>query len=203
MMGGGRKEGKKERMGSRSIYNVTPSTNKLFSQPVSSPFRSQKIQKIFEALVSGRKLARELAELINVPSKEILPRLKRYVMKGWIEIQKINNLNVYSLTEKARKILKLQGSFEKIKEKAERILGRNLEEDEIEILRFFFKEQGYIENSPNETIAEQIYHSVGRKISLTRVQEILTEFTLKKILFAFRLKNGIILKVRLNRNLLL
>ncbi len=81
-------------------------------------------------------------------------------------------------------------------------MGRKLEEDELEILKFFFKEQKYVENSLNETIAEQVWHSLGRKISLTRVQEILTEFTLKGILFAFRLKNGVILKVRLNKNLL-
>jgi len=43
---------------------------------------------------------------------------------------------------------------------------------------------------------------LGRKISLTRVQEILTEFTLRGVLFAFRLKNGVILKVRLNRDIL-
>ena len=137
-----------------------------------------------------------------MPSKEILPRLKRYIQRGWVEVQKINNINVYSLSETARKILN-QGfhSFDKIKEKAERILGRKLEEDEIEILLFFFKEQGYIENSPNETIAEQVYHSL-RKISLARVQEILTEFTKARILFAYRLRSGVILKVRLNKNLL-
>jgi len=177
--------------------------NKLFAQPP-SPFRSQKIQKIFEVLYSkGGKLARELAELINVPSKQIYPRVKRYIEKGWIYVEKINNMNIYSLSETAKKILKMQNSdsFDKIKEKAERILGRKLEEDEIEILLFFFKEQGYIENSPNETIAEQVYHSL-RKISLARVQEILTEFTKARILFAYRLRSGVILKVRLNKNLL-
>jgi len=185
-----------------SSNNVSSSTNKLFAQ---SPFRSEKIQKIFFVLLKSNrgKLARELAELIGVPSKQILPRLKRYIIKGWVQVQKVNNMNIYNLTETARKILRIQGgSFEKIKEKAERILGRKLEEDEEMILMFFFKEQGYIENSPNETIAEQVYHSLGRKISLGRVQEILTEFTLKKILFAYRLRSGQILKVRLNKNLL-
>ncbi len=179
----------------------TKPNNKLFAQP---PFRSEKIAKIFEAL-SLRKamLAKELASIINVPSKQVYPRLKRYVLKGWVEVKKINNINVYSLTENARKILKLQDSFGKVREKVEKILGRKLEEDELEILRFFFNEEGYVENSPNETIAEQIYHILGRKVSLTRIQEILTELTLKKVLFAFRLKNGVILKVRLNKNLLL
>jgi hypothetical protein len=148
-------------------------------------------------------LARELAEVIGVPSKQILPRLKRYILKGWVVTQKVNNINIYSLSETAKKILRLQGSnFERVKEKAEKLLGRKLEEDELEILKFFFKMQGYMENSQNETIAEQVWFSLGRKISLTRVQEILTEFTLKGILFAFRLKNGVILKVRLNKNLL-
>ena len=72
----------------------------------------------------------------------------------------------------------------------------------MEILRFFFKRQGYVENSPSESIAEQVWHSLWRKISLTRIQEVLTEFTLRGILFAFRLKNGLILKVRLNRDVL-
>jgi len=177
--------------------------NKLFGKP----FRSEKIGKIFQALLSGGKLSRDLAKVINTDSKQIFPRLKRYILKGWIQVQKINNMNIYSLTEVARKILKMQNSnsdsFDKIKEKAERILGRKLEEDEIEILLFFFKEQGYIENSPNETIAEQVYHSLSlRKISLARVQEILTEFTKARILFAYRLRSGVILKVRLNKNLL-
>jgi len=187
-----------------TMNKATKPNNKLFGEPPFPPFRSKKIERIFEALLYSKagKLARELAEIISVPSKEILPRLKRYIQRGWVEVQKINNINVYSLSETARKILN-QGfhSFDKIKEKAERILGRKLEEDEIEILLFFFKEQGYIENSPNETIAEQVYHSL-RKISLARVQEILTEFTKARILFAYRLRSGVILKVRLNKNLL-
>lgn len=175
--------------------------NKLFGQ---APFRSEKVARIFELLSFGKPmLARELAEVIGVPSKQILPRLKRYILKGWVVTQKVNNINIYSLSETAKKILRLQGSnFERVKEKAEKLLGRKLEEDELEILKFFFKMQGYMENSQNETIAEQVWFSLGRKISLTRVQEILTEFTLKGILFAFRLKNGVILKVRLNKNLL-
>jgi DNA-binding MarR family transcriptional regulator len=175
--------------------------NKLFGQ---APFRSEKVARIFELLSFGKPmLARELAEVIGVPSKQILPRLKRYILKGWVVTQKVNNINIYSLSETAKKILRLQGSnFERVKEKAEKLLGRKLEEDELEILKFFFKMQGYVENSQNETIAEQVWFSLGRKISLTRVQEILTEFTLKGILFAFRLKNGVILKVRLNKNLL-
>jgi len=187
-------------LGSSSSISFSTFNYKPFGQPP-FPFRSEKIKTMIEALSKGGKLARELAELINVPSKQVLPRLKRYILKGWIEVQKINNINVYYLSDAVRKILKIQGSFDKIKEKAERILGRKLEEDEIEILRFFFKEQGYIENSPNETIAEQVYHSIG-KISLTRVQEILTDFTKARILFAYRLRSGVILKVRLNKNLL-
>jgi len=174
------------------------------NKPFGLPFRSEKVAKIFEALsLEKAMLARELAEIIGVQSKQILPRLKRYIQRGWVEVQKVNNMNVYSLTETARKILKLQGSFEKVRERAEKILGRELEDDELEILRFFFEKQGYVENSPSEMITEQVYYYLGRKISLARVQEILTEFTLKGILFAFRLKSGAILKVRLNKNLLL
>ncbi len=184
----------------RSINESSSDVNKFFCQP---PFRSEKIAKIFEAL-SLRKavLAKELASIINVPSKQVYPRLKRYVLKGWIQVQKINNLNVYSLSETLRKILNLQGSFDKVKEKAEKILGRKLDFDEIEILKFFYELNGYIERSENESIAEQVYHALKKKITLSKVTEILTEFTKVKILFAYRLRNGVILKVRLNKNLL-
>jgi len=175
----------------------TKPNNKLFGEP---PFRSKKIEKIFEELSKGGKLARELARLIYTSSKEIYPRLKRYIQKGWVQVQRVNNLNVYSLTENARKILKLQGSFEKVREKAEKILGRRLDSDETEILRFFFELNGYIERNENESIAEQVYYAL--KIPLSKITEILTELTSKKILFAYRLRNGVILKVRLNKNLL-
>ena len=90
--------------------------NKLFGL---APFRSEKVAKIFELLSFGKPmLARELAEVIGVPSKQILPRLKRYILKGWVVTQKVNNINIYSLTETAKKILRLQGSnFERVKEK--------------------------------------------------------------------------------------
>jgi len=181
----------------------TNKANKLFGEPHFPPFRSEKIQKIFLALNSGGgKLARELAQIVNVPSKEIFPRIKRYIEKGWIYVKKLNNINIYYLSDTAKKVLKLQGSsFEKVKERAERILGRGLDSDETEILRFFFDLNGYIERSENESIAEQVYYAVKR-VGLSKITEILTEFTSKKILFAYRLKNGIILKVRLNKNLL-
>ena len=187
------------------MNNELTKPNKLFSQPSQPPFRSEKVGKIFQVLLSeGGKLARDLAKVINTDSKQIFPRLKRYILKGWIYVRKINNINVYYLTETAKKVLKLQNnSFDMVKERAERILGRKLDKDEIEILRYFYEEQGYIENSPNETIAEQVYHALGRKVSLTRVQEILTDFTKARVLFAYRLRSGVILKVRLNKNLLL
>jgi predicted transcriptional regulator len=183
----------------RCSVNVSSSeVNKLFDQP----FRSEKIGKIFQALLEGGKLARELASLINTSSSQIYPRLKRYIKKGWVQVQKINNINVYSLSETAKKILKLQGNFEKVRERAEKILKRKLDEDEIEILKFFYELNGYIERSENESIAEQVYHALKKKITLSKVTEILTEFTKARILFAYRLRNGVILKVRLNKNLL-
>ena len=145
----GEKGGKRSKMGFSSISMSSSNTNKLFGQPP-SPFRSQKIQKIFEVLYSkGGKLARELAELINVPSKQIYPRVKRYIEKGWICVKKINNINVYYLSETAKKIFELQSSsFEKVKEKAEHLMGRKLDEDELEILKFFYELNGsYVELS--------------------------------------------------------
>ncbi|MFP3214083.1 MAG: conjugal transfer protein [Nitrososphaeria archaeon] len=188
-------------MGLKSINISSSSINKFFGQ---LPFRSEKIAKIFEVLSLGKAmLAKELASIIGVPSKQILPRLKRYIQRGWVQVQKINNLNVYSISETAKKILQLQGSFEKVKENAEHLLGRKLDEDEIEILKFFYELKGYIEKSENETIAEQVYHTLKKRIPLSRITEILTEFTKARILFAFRLRTGVILKVRLNKNLLL
>jgi len=182
--------------------NKSTPNNKLFGEP---PFRSKKIEKIFEELSKGGKLARELAELINVPSKQIYPRVKRYIEKGWICVKKINNINIYYLSETAKKIFELQSSsFEKVKEKAEHLMGRKLDEDELEILKFFYELNGsYVERNENESIAEQVYYALKlKRIILSRVTEILTEFTKAKVLFAYRLRNGVILKVRLNKNLL-
>jgi len=190
-----------KKMGSKKLGSNTvnlSSDYKLFGQP----FRSEKIGKIFQALLSGGKLSRDLAKVINTDSKQIFPRLKRYILKGWIYVKKINSINVYYLSETAKKILQLQGSFEKIKEKAEKTLGRKLDEDEVEVLRFFYELNGYVERSENETIAEQIYYALRMRINLSRITEILTELTTKKVLFAYRLRNGVILKVRLNKKLL-
>ncbi|WP_236748929.1 conjugal transfer protein [Acidianus manzaensis] len=171
---------------------------------ITLPFRSKNMATLFKELHSGPKLAKQLANLIKTESKEIYPRLKRYIVKGWVKVRKVNNVNVYSLTEAARKILESKGSFEKVKEKAEEILGHRLDEDETEVLRVFY-ESKYIENSRDETIAEQVYYAVrkrNRKITLTRVEEILKEFTLRRIVFAFRLRSGQILKARLDKSLL-
>nr|WP_012386951.1 hypothetical protein [Sulfolobus islandicus]ABE99622.1 putative DNA-binding protein [Sulfolobus islandicus]ABE99671.1 hypothetical protein [Sulfolobus islandicus] len=168
-------------------------------------FRSNNIIRIFQELTKGPKLARDLAAVIHTHSKEIYPRVKRYIQKGWVQVQKINNMNIYSLTEVAKKILQLQGSFERIKEKAEKALGRKLDEDEIEVLRVLYEARGYIENSSDETIAEQIYHKArvnNRHVTLSRIEEILKEFTIRKIIFAYRLRNGTILKIRLDKSLL-
>jgi len=188
----------------RSSNNVSSFTNKLFAQSP-SPFRSEKIQKLFLELSKskGGKLARELASLISTSSRQIYPRLKRYIAKGWIQVQKINNINVYCLSDTAKKILKLQGSFERVRENAERLLGRKLDEDELEILKFFYELNGsYVERNENESIAEQVYYALKKRIALSKITEILTEFTSKRVLFAFRVRSGIILKVRLNKNLL-
>ncbi|BBG24115.1 hypothetical protein [Sulfuracidifex tepidarius] len=169
------------------------------------PFKSKNIITIFKELLAGPKLAKDLAAAIETESKEIYPRVKRYIIKGWITVKKLNNINVYSLSETAKKILQLQGSFEKVKEKAERLLGRKLDEDEVEVLRVLYETKGYIENSPDETIAEQIYHKAkvnNKHITLSRVEEILKDFTLHKIIFAYRLRNGQILKIRLDKSLL-
>jgi hypothetical protein len=77
-----------------------------------------------------------------------------------------------------------------------------LDEDEVEILRFFYELNCYVERSKSETIAEQVYYSLKMRIGLSRISEILDEFTKARILFAYRLKNDLILKVRLNKNLL-
>jgi len=165
-------------------------------------FKSNNTVRIFQELTKGPKLARDLSKVINTASKEIYPRVRRYILKGWVQVQKVNNMNIYSLTETAKKILKLQGSFDKIKEKAEKTLGRKLDEDEVDVLMFFYELNGYVERSEQETIAEQVYYALKMRIGLSKISEILDEFTKARVLFAYRLRNGLILKVRLNKNLL-
>jgi hypothetical protein len=45
-------------------------------------FRSNNIIRIFQELVRRPKLARDLARVISTASKEIYPRVKRYIQKG-------------------------------------------------------------------------------------------------------------------------
>nr|WP_176704672.1 conjugal transfer protein [Sulfolobus tengchongensis] len=174
-----------------------------FSSSFSPYFKSERITRLFAYLLKKSAKAKELAELIHTESKQIYPRLRRYVLKGWIIAHKINNVNIYSLSEDARKILSGKGTFEDVLKKAEAILHRKLDEDEIELLRFLYENKNtYIERSANRTIAENIYDKLNRKIPLGRIEEILSDFTESGIIFAFRLRNGMILKVRINKKLL-
>ncbi len=176
----------------------------MSTAPSFSPyFKSERIARIFSYLLKKQvAVARELANLIDTESRQIYPRLKRYIAKGWVVTQKINNMNRYSLTKEAKKLLSTKAaSFDDVLRKAEALLGRKLDQDEVELLRFFH-ENGYIERTSSESIAEVIYHKLQGKISLGRIEEILNEFTAASVLFAFRLRSGIVLKVRLNKKLL-
>ncbi|WP_338601377.1 conjugal transfer protein [Sulfolobus tengchongensis] len=166
-------------------------------------FKSEKIAMLFAYLLKKPAKAKELAELIHTESKQIYPRLRRYILKGWVIARKSNNVNLYSLSEDARKILSGKGTFEDILKRAEDILHRKLDEDEVELLRFLYENKNtYIERSADRTIAEVIYDKLNGKISLRRIEEILSDFTESGIIFAFRLRNGMILKIRLNKKLL-
>ena len=168
--------------------------------PFAPPFKSKAIVTIFQELATGPKLARDIASVLKVQSKNVFPRLKRYIQRGWVTVRKLNSLNVYSLSPKYQELLGLS-DFDSVKRRAQELLGRELDGEEELVLMFLFERKGYVENWPNETVAEQIYHGLGRKVGLTRIQEILAEFTMRRIVFAFRHKRGAILKIRLDKSL--
>ncbi|WP_230949763.1 conjugal transfer protein [Sulfolobus acidocaldarius] len=157
-------------------------------------------------LVQGPALARELAQLINTTSNEVYPRLERYIFKGLIQkARTINRLNIYSLTEKGKQLLFLsKGSdFEEVVKKAEKKLGRNLDEEEKEVLRVFYEEKGYIEASSTESVAEKVYYKLKGKVKLYRIEQILDDLTSNHIIFGFRPnKRSLVMKAKLDRDLL-
>ncbi|WP_338604917.1 hypothetical protein AAGT10_15005 (plasmid) [Sulfolobus tengchongensis] len=67
--------------------------------------RSIKIRKILEILVERPAIARELAKVIDSDSRNVEPRLKRYFGK-LIVAYKINNMNIYSLKDEARDVVR-------------------------------------------------------------------------------------------------
>jgi hypothetical protein len=68
-------------------------------------FKSDRIKKLFEELLMGEKTASDLAEVIQVESREIYPRLKRY-FNTIISVKKEGRINKYSINTRAISIVR-------------------------------------------------------------------------------------------------
>ncbi|PVU75796.1 hypothetical protein DDW11_01325 [Sulfolobus sp. SCGC AB-777_G06] len=136
---------------------------------ISPLFRSDRIKKLFEELLMGEKTASDLAEAIQVESREIYPRLKRY-FNTIISVRKEGRINKYSINPRAVSIVKEalkrgRDVLRKAEELMRRVTGRELDEVEkkvIEFLIFYMKRTGrsYLEGGLEGNIAELISRAI-------------------------------------------
>jgi len=132
-------------------------------------FKSDRIKKLFEELLMGEKTASDLAEVIQVESREIYPRLKRY-FNTIISVKKEGRINKYSINTRAVSIVRQalkrgKDVLQKAEELMRRMAGRELDEIErkiIEFLIFYMKRTGrsYLEGGLEGNIAELISKAI-------------------------------------------
>jgi len=168
--------------------------------------RSETIMKLLSALhEKGEMFASELAEVIHDRSNEIYPRLKRWIEAGFVKVRKnipFDTRNIYGLSEKWYELFEEKGT-EAVLKKAEQTLGRELTEEEKEVLTFFCTHKQYIErDSMDKSIVDTICALMKWKIPSYKVEQILHTFINHGIIFAYRPRRGLILKVRLDRKYL-
>ena len=117
----------------------------------------------------GEKTASDLAEVIQVESREIYPRLKRY-FNTIISVKKEGRINKYSINPRAISIVRQalkrgKDVLQKAEELMRRMAGRELDEIErkiIEFLIFYMKRTGrsYLEGGLEGNIAELISKAI-------------------------------------------
>ncbi|MEM4114663.1 hypothetical protein AAGT10_14830 (plasmid) [Sulfolobus tengchongensis] len=174
-------------------------------------FRSLRIAELFEALLQGPAYAKDLAELIDVPSREIYPRLKRY-LNSFITVTKQGRINIYMLRSDVRKIIdkavKNYSDVNRVIRKAEKLMerffGRELDDVEKNIIRYLvdyvrkMKKQ-YLEGGPDGNIAEILSKVLG--YSYEEISESLVKLAKAGILYMYP-SVTVARKVRLSKAIL-
>jgi DNA-binding HxlR family transcriptional regulator len=192
-------------------------------------FMSSTTASMFKVLIlRGEARASELSEAADIKSKEVLPRLKYWILKGLAKAQKdpVANINVYSLTDYAKALISELRRFveevassvrgkkspRKIIEEAEKRyrerFGREMSEAHKLVLSIFIgqalnKSSPYISIKPGEETLPQVLRTVimqrfRKDIDVEEVVDVLKELELAKIVYIDRKR----FKARLDRSLL-
>jgi DNA-binding PadR family transcriptional regulator len=178
-------------------------------------------------IARGYARARELAEVADIESKEVYPRLRHWIIKGLVKAEKspVANVNIYSLTDQARALINELRKF--IEEVASSVRGKKsprkiLEEAEKRYRESFGREMGeahklilsifidqtlnrsspYISIKPGEetlpgVLRTMIVQRFRKDIDVDEIVEALKELELAKIVYIDRR----LFKARLDRSL--
>jgi DNA-binding PadR family transcriptional regulator len=192
-------------------------------------FMSTVTASMFKVLIlRGEARASELSEAADIKSKEVLPRLRYWILKGIVKAEKdpVANVNIYSLTDQARALINELRKF--IEEVASSVRGKKsprkiLEEAEKRYRERFGREMGeahklilsifidqtlnrsspYISIKPGEetlpgVLRTMIMQRFRKDIDVDEIVEVLKELELAKIIFIDRKR----FKARLDKSLL-
>ncbi|BCU68633.1 hypothetical protein HS7_20700 [Sulfolobales archaeon HS-7] len=139
-------------------------------------FRSDRVKRLFEELLAGERTAADLAEIIQVESREIYPRLKRY-FNTIVSVKKEGRINKYSINPRVLLIVKEalkrgRDVLRKAEELMRKVIGRELDEVEkkvIEFLIFYMRRTGrsYLEGGSEGNIAELISRAINEGLEET------------------------------------
>jgi len=191
-------------------------------------FMSSTTASMFKVLIlRGEARASELSEAADVKSKEVLPRLKYWILKGLAKAQKdpVANINVYSLTDYAKTLVNELRRFveevtssvrgkkspRKIIEEAEKRyrerFGKEMSEIHRLVLSIFIdqalnKSSPYIAIKPGEETLPQVLRTMimqrfRKDIDVDEIVEALKELELAKIVYIDRKR----FKARLDKSL--
>ena len=178
-------------------------------------------------IARGCARARELAEAVDIESKDVYPRLRHWIIKGLVKAQKdpVANINIYSLTDCAKALaselrrfveevatsVRGKKSPRKVVEEAEKRyrerFGREMGEVHRLILSIFIdqalnKSSPYIAIKPGEETLPQVLRIMimqrfRKDIDVDEVVEALKELELAKIVYIDRKR----FKARLDKSL--
>jgi predicted transcriptional regulator len=191
-------------------------------------FMSTVTASMFKVLIDeGEARASELAKAANIESKEVYPRLKYWIIKGFVKAQKdpAANINIYSLTDYAKALISELKRFveevinsargkkspKKIMDEAEKRyrerFGKEMSEIHRLVLSIFIdqvlnKSSPYIAIKPGEETLPQVLRTMilqkyRRDINAEEIIEALKELELAKIVYIDRKR----FKARLDKSL--
>jgi hypothetical protein len=149
-------------------------------------------------LENGSAFAHQLAQIMNIDSRETYPMLKTWILKGVVTVVKRGRRNIYSISQKFKILIKntvkrysykgREFIIAKAKERYKRFLGRDPDPEVLAVIEYFVDKalsgNPYIQGSQNESVAELLARALN--ISLYDINEILRELVQANILYVWK-----------------